>query len=117
MAEEQVINGYTVDSQDEWRFYLALMELKLDFFYQYQLGDPRLRGGQRIDFVVFVPPLAWACEIGWEGYYHSTKQRAADTMQDYIIHTRTKFHIAKFTLDETATVEAAKQAIQKKLGA
>jgi len=75
-----LINGRVPESTYEWNVALALWKYNWKFYYQLNvLGGAEVRGGQRLDFLVFTRPFATALAVD-AGYWHRNSQ--AEKLKD-----------------------------------
>jgi len=79
-TEMGLIHGRTPESSYEWNISLALEQYGWKFYYQLSvLGGADVRGGQRLDFLVFTRPFATALAVD-AGYWHRNSQ--AESLKD-----------------------------------
>lgn len=78
--EEEIglIHGSVPGSVEEWRVAVALWRYKVDFSYQVPLFGAHLRGGQILDFVVYIP-FPTPLQVFGE-YWHSGQARGAESL-------------------------------------
>ena len=72
-----LIQGRTPRSMEEWRVAVALMRFKVEFQYQVRIkGGSTLRGGQVLDFLLFIPnPLPLPV---FGDYWHRAQMKNQD---------------------------------------
>jgi hypothetical protein len=91
---------------------IALQQLKVDFIPQYTLdGGNSVRGGQIIDYVIYVPPQAIALYCQGK-YWHGGKK----TMEDELKQAAAKKHglqPVEMWEDDYETVEKARTWLKK----
>lgn len=78
--EERIglIHGQTPGSVEEWRVSVALERYKIDYSFQVPLFGAHLRGGQILDFVVYIPFPTPLQVFG--KYWHSGQTRGAESL-------------------------------------
>lgn len=101
-------------SKNEQNVYIVLTEMKMDFSYQYPLdGGRRVRGGQVIDFIIWLPPKPIALYVQGERW-HSGRFALEDRLKQQAAE-RHGFTVMEISEAETMTVEAAREALQAML--
>lgn len=80
LTQMGLIHGRKPESSYEWNIAVALDKYGWAFFYQLSvLGGAEVRGGQRLDFLVFTRPFATALAVD-AGYWHRNPQ--AEQLKD-----------------------------------
>lgn len=101
-------------SINEENIYLALEALKIEFRYQVPLdGGRAVRGGQVIDFVVYVPPRPIALYVQGERW-HTGKF----ALEEILKHDRAEkagYEVLEVWEHECMTIEDAKAVIERKV--
>jgi len=106
-------------SSYEYNFALALDYWGLEYEFQQDFfGGRNILGGMVIDFIVYTVPLPTPCWINGE-YAHGSGERKE---QDFLQQSQINMQFAGAMLpakifwgDETATFEAAVQAVKREL--
>lgn len=99
-------------SINEQNVYSALLKLKIDFFYQFPLnGGAGVRGGQIIDFILWVPPQPIALYV--QGvYWHRTARAIEDDLKQHAAE-QAGFTVLEILESECETVEEAQNWFTK----
>lgn len=114
-AQPTLTAGQTFGSKNEAHVYAALQKRKVDFTYQYPLaGGSGVRGGQILDFVVWLPPKPKAVYVGAEGYWHVGRRNLEDELK-HVQAERFGFETVDLTTEETNTQTGADRAVQEKV--
>jgi len=104
----------TFGSINEQNVYTALGRAKIDFAFQVPLdGGRNVRGGQVVDFIVYVPPRPIALYVQGK-HWHGGKM----ALDDEYKHNRAQqmgFETMDITEDESASVKLVTQWIRKNI--
>jgi hypothetical protein len=77
--------GRYIKSDPEWWAIKGLMQLGIEFRYQYSVfGGQSARGGFVVDFLIDLPPRPFPFEI-WGGYWHEGQKGGGDRMREIIL--------------------------------
>lgn len=113
--EKQPVQGVMPDSINEWYVALALDRMKLEYSFQYALGDPSLRGGQTIDFVVW--KATGALPVFVQGaHWHNIRTDTEDRLKQAAAERYFKTSVILLMENETNSREAAMAACIAKIG-
>jgi len=119
--EMGLINGRTPESSYEWNIALALWKYGWKFYYQLSvLGGADVRGGQRLDFLVFTRPFYTALDVYGE-YWHRNAMREQVKNTQLISGLRAMGYLVNNEVlttknTDAATPEDAASFIYSKLG-
>ena len=100
-------------SKNETNYGYALLDAGLEFDMQYVIGSPGIRGSQRIDFVVYVPPRPAAVFIQG-AYWHGGRNTTEDQLKQASAEQR-GFFLLLVSEEESATLEAATAHVRRNL--
>lgn len=110
-----LVQGIVPGSKNEYYVALALDKLQIDYIYQYILSGGRgVRGGQVIDFVVYIP-VATPVYVQGE-YWHNEKTESEDLLKQADAENWFKTTPILLWGDETDTREKAYQTVLEKIG-
>jgi hypothetical protein len=108
------IQGRQAGSREEWRLAMALNERRIPFRYQVSVyGGRRVRGGQVIDFVVFMP-YAQPVQV-YGAYYHRNYQSGEEAFAVRRIEQLYHRPVVIIWDYELESIEEARQAVRRKL--
>jgi len=108
------IQGRRAGSREEWRLAQALIERRIPFDYQVSVfGGTRVRGGQVIDFIVYVP-FAQPVQV-FGAYYHSNYQSGEEWLGLRMIERRYRRPVIIIWDYDLESVEEARQAVRSKI--
>ena len=108
------IYGKTPGSVEEWRVAVALWKYKLPFEYQVNIrGGSRLRGGQRVDFVVS-NPFPQPVQVYGE-YWHTGQLGSEDRMKLAILADIYGREVVVLWGSELGDQSAADAAVRREL--
>jgi hypothetical protein len=114
-----VLQGTQVKSINELNLAKALDQAKVTYDYSYFVGQAGLRGSAEVDFLVYNGAHTTPVQVGGKGYYHSPKQAADDFVKELQIERYGKQYgwdkLLWVTLDESNTVEAAREWVRKNI--
>ena len=100
-------------SANELNYGLALLSLGLSFEMQWTLGQYGMRGSQRLDFVVFVPPRPAAVFIQGS-YWHGGKSNTEDELKQAAAE-QAGFWVVLVSEEDSSTIELAKAHAKRNL--
>lgn len=110
-----LIRGMTPGSMEEWRVGVALMRYKVDFRYQVPiLGGRLLRGGQLLDFLLYIPYALPLPVFG--NYWHRAQLRNEDKLKLAILWQIYRVEPEIIWGDEVQTQEDANIRIREVIG-
>ena len=116
-AEDDVIGivqGIIPDSKNEWFVSLALDKLEIDYMFQVSIGGGRgTRGGQVIDFLVFIPKATPVFVQG--AYWHSGKTENEDILKQAFAEAYYNVKPILLAENETDTKEKALQVVRERI--
>ena len=111
-----IVQGVTPNSKNEWYVALALDKLEIEYYFQVNLqGGRSVRGGQVIDFVVFIPnptPVFLQGE-----YWHSQATENEDGLKQRAAEEWYKTTPIILMGEETDTKDKAYKTVLSKIGA
>lgn len=108
------VQGRQAGSREEWRLAQALNERRIPFQYQVSVfGGTRVRGGQVIDFVVYLPYAQPVQVFG--AYYHSNYKSAEERFGVSRIEQRYGRPVIIIWDYDLESVEEARQAVRRKI--
>lgn len=93
-------------SKNEVNYGYAMLDLKIPFDMQYQIGAPGLRGSQRVDFVAYIAPKKAGIFIQGS-YWHKARTAEEDQLKQAAAENVGLFVVLVSEADSD-TLEAAK---------
>lgn len=111
----QLVMGKMPDSLNEWYVALALDKLKLYYWFQVALGDPGLRGGQTIDFIVWLG--MGGIPVFIQGaHWHTQRTESEDLLKQAAAEHHYRNKCVLLSEEETSTRDRAYRAVIEKIG-
>ena len=112
-TQGMLVAGQQAGSVNEYNVAQALDRLKLDYSYQYSLDGGRfVRGGQVIDFLIWMPPRPMAVYV--QSYWHLGQRGLEDELKQAAAE-RHGFEVVEVWDYETMTPEDALAAVKRKI--
>lgn len=117
MSDNPLIQGRSPGSTNEYNVAQALVQLGLDFEYQYMVGLKGVRGSQVIDFLVYTVPKPTPLFVHGR-YWHTGKMAQEDALKMAELSSQTRGQWAEPVIiweEDCENVEDAKVALKKEL--
>lgn len=122
LAQPEVIGtiqGKTPGSKEEWRVSVALVEMGIDFIYQYIIGANRPSGAKgifKLDFFLKVHPKPIGLEIQSKRW-HSAQFSPDEKFRIAYIESKLRSKILYLWEDQLKDQEQATQSVRELVGA
>lgn len=114
MTEEMTIQGQSVGSVNEYNVGIALSQSRLDYDYQYPIdGGRAVRGGQVIDFLVWIEPRPVALYVQGERWHKGAFDLEATIKR--VAAERRGFEVVEIWEHECETPEDALRVVKERI--